>query len=260
MSGKLIFVPQITFLLLLSGLICGCMQRTITHLDDSPGKHLTSISGAVTQDKTLSAIAQIDLVTKQGYQPVRAALVIRKPSYLRLELLPVIGTPDFFLAATPVQMSIFIPSRGEFYRGKPTGANLAQFLSWDFNIEDIVMILSGTYPSLPQKDVSSQSYREGNFLRIEMKAKSGISQTIWIGEKNRLSKYIRNDESGKEIYQVQYEDYEQESFIAGKITIKMADGVNSISVKYSGLKIETASDLSIFELPVPEGMKIIFLD
>ena len=260
MSDKLILVPQIIFLLLLSGLICGCLQRTTAHLDVSPEKHLAANSGAFTQDKTLSAIAQIDLVTKQGYQPARAALVIKKPSYLRLELLPVIGTPDFFLAATPVQMSIFIPSRGEFYRGKPTGANLAQFLSWNFNIEDIVMILSGTYPSLPQKDVSSQSYREGNFLRIEMKAKSGSSQTIWIGEKNRLSKYIRNDESGKEIYQVQYEDYEQESIIAGKITIKMADGVNSISVKYSGLKIETASDLSIFELPVPEGMKIIFLD
>jgi len=260
MSGKLILVSQLIFLLLLSGLICGCLQRTIVHLDGPSEKHLTAISDAVTQDKTLSAIAQIDLVTKEGYQPVRAALVMRKPSYLRLELLPVIGTPDFFLAATPVGMSIFIPSRGEFYRGKPTGANLAQFLSWDFNIEDIVMIFSGTYPSLPQKDVSSHSYREGNFLRIEMKAKSGSSQTIWIGEKNRLSKYIRNDESGKEIYQVQYEDYEQESIIAGKITIKMADGVNSISVKYSDLKIETTSDLSIFELPVPEGMKIIFLD
>jgi Domain of unknown function (DUF4292) len=260
MSDKLILVPQIMFLLLLSGLICGCLQRTTAHLDVPPEKYLAANSGAFTQDKTLSAIAQIDLVTKQGYQPVRAALVIKKPSYLRLELLPVIGTPDFFLAATPVQMSIFIPSRGEFYRGKPTGANLAQFLSWDFNIEDIVTILSGTYPSLPEKDVSSQSYREGNFLRIEMKAKSGSSQTIWIGKKNRLSKYIRNDEFGKEIYQVEYEDYEQESFIAGKITIKMAGSVNSISVKYSDLKIETVSDLSIFELSVPEGMKIIFLD
>jgi hypothetical protein len=256
----IIIVSQITFLLLLSGLICGCLQRTIVYLDVPSEKHLTAISGAVTQDKTLSAIAQIDLVTKQGYQQVKAALVIRKPSYLRLELLPVIGTPDFFLAATPVQMNIFIPSRGEYYRGKPTGANLAKFLPWDFNIEDIVMILSGTYPSLPEKEVSSQSYREGNFLRIETKAKSGSSQTIWIGEKNRLSKYIRNDESGKEIYQVQYEDYESENIIAGKITIKMADGINSISVKYSGLKIETSVDLSIFELPVPEGIKTIFLD
>lgn len=260
MAGKLIPVPQITFLLLLSWLICGCLQRTITHLDVPPEKLCAAISSAVTQDKTLSAIAQIDLVTKQGYQPVRAALVIRKPSYLRLELLPLIGTPVFFLASTPVGMSIFIPSKGKFYHGKPTAANLAHFLSWDFNIEDIVTIFSGTYPTLPEKEVSCQSYREGNFLRIEMKAQSGISQTIWIGEKNRLSKYIRNDESGKEIYQVHYEDYEQESFIAGKITIKMADGVNSLSVKYSGLKIETTSDLSIFELSAPEGIKTIPLD
>jgi outer membrane lipoprotein-sorting protein len=256
----IILVPRIMFLFLLSGLICGCLQRTITHLDVPSEKHITAISGAVTQDKTLSALAQIDLVTKQGYQQVKAALVIKKPSYLRLELLPIIGTPDFFLVATPVQMAIFIPSRGEYYRGKPTGANLAKFLSWDFSIEDIVTIFSGTYPSLPEKEVSSQSYQEGNFLRIEMKAKSGRSQTIWIGEKNRLSKYIRNDESGKEIYQVQYDDYEPESIIAGKITIKMADGITSISVKYSGLKIETSADLSIFEMPTPEGIKTIFLD
>jgi outer membrane lipoprotein-sorting protein len=59
---------------------------------------------------------------------------------------------------------------------------------------------------------------------------------------------------------VQYEDYQQESIIAGKITIKMADDVTSIAIKYSGLKIETAADLSIFELPVPEGIKVIMLD
>jgi hypothetical protein len=260
MPGKLTLVPRIIFLLFLSALVCGCQQRAIVLMDVPFEKHLTAISGAVPQDKTLSAVAQIDLVTKQGYQQVKAAIVIKKPSYLRLELLPVIGTPDFFLTATPVVMNIFIPSQGAFYSGKPTGANLAQFLPLNFSIEDIVMILSGAYPTSTEKEVSSQSYRDNNFLRIEMKTKSGSSQIIWIGEKNRLSKYIRNDESGKEIYSVQYEDYERESIIAGKITIKMADGVTSISVKYSGLKIETATDLSIFELPVPEGMKTILLD
>lgn len=260
MSSKLILVPLIIFSLFLSCLICGCLQRTVINLDVPPGKNSTVKSDSLTEDKTLSTLAQIDLITKQGCQSLRAAMVIKKPSYLRLELLPVIGTPDFFLVATPVQMSIFIPSRDEFYRGKPTAANLAQFLSWNFNIEDIVMILSGAYPSLPQKDVSSRSYQEGNFLRIETKSKSGSSQIIWIGEKGRLSKYIRNDESGKEIYRVQYKDYEQGSSIAGKITISMADGVNSLSVKYSDLKIEPAADLSIFELPVPEGTKTIPLD
>jgi hypothetical protein len=259
MPGKLILLARIMFLLLLSGLICGCLQRATVPLDIPSEKHLAAISSAVTRDKTLSALAQIDLVTKQGYQQVRTAMVLKKPSYLRLELLPVIGTPDFFLAATPAAMSIFIPSRGEFYQGKPTGANLSKFLPWNFNIEDMVMIFSGMYPNLPEKDLLCQSYRDGNFLRIEMKAKSGSSQTIWVGEKSRLSKYIRKDKSGKEIYSVQYEDYEPESVIAGKITIKMADGINTISVKYSDLKIGTTTDLSIFELPVPEGIKIIYL-
>ena len=246
MPGKLIFLLRIIFFLLLSGLICGCMQRA-------------AISGAVSQDKTLSAIAQIDLLTKQGYQQVRAAIAVKKPSYLRLELLPVIGTPDFFLTATPAAMSIFIPSRGEYYRGAPTGGNLSKFLPWDFNIEDMVMIFSGMYPTLPGKDILSKSYRDGNFLRIEMKAKSGSSHIIWVGEKGRLSKYIRKDKSGKKIYSVRYEDFEPESGIAGKITIKMADGISSISVRYSDLKIETTADLSIFELIVPEGIQIISL-
>ena len=260
MPGKLIFVSRIIFLLLLSGLLCGCLQRATVHLDIPSEEQLVAIAGAVSLDKTLSAIAQIDLVTKQGYQQVKAALVVKKPSYLRLELLPVIGTPDFFLAATPAAMSIFIPSQGKFYRGAPTGGILSKFLPWNFNIEDMVMIFSGMYPTLPGKDLLSQSYQDGNFLRIEMKAKSGSSQTIWIGEKSRLARYIRNDKSGKEIYSVRYEDYEPESVIAGKITIKMADGINSISVKYSDLKIETTTDLSIFELPVPESIKITFVD
>jgi len=259
MPDKLIILSRIMFFLLLSGLICGCLQRATVSFDIPSEEHLNAISGTVTRDKTLNAIAQIDLVTKQGYQMVRAAIAVKKPSYLRLELLPVIGTPDFFLAATPSAMSIFIPSRGEYYRGEPTGGNLSKFLPWNFRIEDMVMIFSGMYPNLPEKNLLVQSYRDGNFLRIEMKAKSGSSHMIWVGEKNRLSKYIRNNKFGKEIYSVRYEDYEPESVIAGKITIKMADGINSISVKYSDLKIETTTDLSIFELPVPEGVKIILL-
>ena len=259
MSGKLIFLSRIIFFLILSGLICGCLQRATVPFDITAEKHLAAIAGVVTPDKTLSAIAQIDLVTKQGYQHVRAAIAVKKPSYLRLELLPVIGTPDFFLTATPGQMSIFIPSRGEYYQGAPTGSNLSKFLPWNFNIEDVVMIFSGMYPTLPGKDLVSQSYREGNFLRIEMKTKSGDSQTILVGGKSRLYKYKRKDKSGKEIYSVRYEDYEPEIGIAGKITIKMADGINSLSIKYSDLKIETTADLSIFELPVPEGIKIISL-
>ena len=253
------FLSRIMFLFL-AVLAGGCLQQAVIYADYPPEKILASISGTIAEDDILSATAQIDLVTSQGYQPARAALIIKKPSYLRLEILPVIGTPDFFLAASPEKLGIFIPSKGEFYSGLPTVANLERFFPWQFNIEDIVMIFSGTYPSLKEKIISYQSYQEKNFLRIEMKAQSGCSQIIWVGENNRLLKLVRNDEQGKEIYNVKYNHYENQYPIAGEITISMADGITSISIKYSDLKIEKAKDLSIFDLPVPANVKVIMLD
>ena len=241
-------------------LASGCIQQTVIHNDSTPEKILSAISKAVAEDDILSATARIDLVTLHGYYPARAAVIIKKPSYFRLELLPVIGTPDFFLVASPEKMSIFIPSRGEFYRGQPTQTNLAKFLPWQFNIEDLVMIFSGTYPSLKEKVITYQSYQENNFLRIEMKAQSGCSQIIWVGENNQLRKLVRNDEHGKEMYHVEYDRYGTHEAIAGKISISMADGITSLSIKYSDLKIEKATDLSIFDLSIPVNVKTILLD
>jgi hypothetical protein len=253
-------LPCIIFLLLPVVLASGCVRQIVIYPDSPSEKILAAISSAVAEDDILSTTAQIDIVTLQGYYPARAALIIKKPSYLRLELLPVIGTPDFFLTASPEKMNIFIPSKGEFYYGKPTQANLAKFLPWQFNIEDIVMIFVGTYPSLKEKIISYQSYHENNFLRIEMKAPSGCSQIIWVGENNRLRKLVRNDKYGKEIYNVKYDHYEPQSLIAGEISISMADGITSLSIKYSDIKIEKASDLSIFDLPIPDNVKVIMLD
>ena len=246
-------------LLLLSFLAGGCIEQAVIYPKFSSEKNPESITGPIAEDDVLSAIVRIDLTTPDGYYPTKAALIIKKPSYLRLEMLPVIGTPDFFLAASPEKMSIFIPSKGKFYYGQPTGVNLGKFLPWQFNIEDIVMIFAGTYPSLGEKNISYQIYREKNLLRMEMKAQSGCSQIVWLGGNNRLFKIVRNDETGKEAYTVVYIYDDTQSPIPGKITISMADGKTSLSVKFSDIKIEKATDLSIFDLPVPANIKPILL-
>lgn len=247
----------ISFLALLAG---GCVQREIIQSDFEAQRVLMSISSVVDENNVLSAMAQIDLVTLNGHHTARAAMIMKKPSYLRLEIFSPIGPPDFFLTASPDEMRILIPSRGEFYLGRPTSDNLARFLPWQFNIEDIVMIFTGSYPAPRDKDVSYQSYRDGNALRIEIRTPSGNSQIILVGKDGRLQKFVQNDEYGKEMYHVKYEDYRPQSPVAGKITINMADGVTSICVKYSDIKIEKVTDLSIFELPVPTGVKSIWLD
>jgi hypothetical protein len=260
MRNRCFFSKRIMMVVLLSALACGCAGKTVVVPSVPPEKILEIISRTINETDRIVATAQIDLMTAQGHYPIRAALILQKPSYLRLEMLPVIGTPDFFLTATPDDMRIFIPSRGEFYSGKPSTENLTRFLPLALNIEDIVMIFSGAYPTLAGKNLSYESYAEASLLRVDRKVPGGGSQIIWMEKNGRMAKLIRNGSDSREIYQVQYEDYEQGSPFAGRITIKMADQVTSISVKYTDIKIEKATDLSIFELPVPAGIKTILLD
>lgn len=250
---------KIIFLLIATALFSACAKPIIVAHDPSTEKILSAISGNVTPSDIVSASARIDLVTSTGHYPVKAALVIRKPAYLRVEILPPMGPPDFFLTVNPREMKILLLSKGEFYRGAPTGHNLSLFFPWQFTIDEIVAIFAGGYPAL-DGEVGYRRYQEGNNLQIEMTSQSGMSQNVWIGSDGRLKRIYRYDQNGKLLYSAEFSAYTEDSPIAGKISVNMADGTSSITVQYSDLKIEKAEELTVFDLPVPDGFKIMMMD
>jgi len=246
-------------LFLFALICCGCVQRAIVAPESVTRQTLFAVSGAISEADTLSAVVQIDVTTAGGHYPVKAALIIKKPHYMRLEILPIIGPPDFFLTTNPEAMKIVLPARREYYQGKPTSQNLAKFLPLPFDIEDVVAIFANSYPPLGG-EVAYHGYPEDNFLRIAMKSRSGNSQIVWVGSDSRLIKLVRHDQSGQEFYTAKFDDYQEGSPLAGKITVMMADGATSISIKYADYKIEKSPDLSVFDLPAPVGFKKIKLD
>ncbi len=250
---------RILTVFLLSLLACGCLAKSTGAPHTLPDS-LTALSRTLSPADRIVATARIDLLTAQGHYPLQAALIIQKPSCLRLEILPVIGTPDFFLTATSDDMKIWIPSQGEFYAGKPTAANLARFLNWGMNIDDMVSILAGSYPFLGEDQVAVETLDEGALLRVDMKVPRGPSQTLWLNRSKRMTRLIRYGSDGRELYSVLYDDYMPENPVAGKISIRSADDVTSMTLKYLEVKIEKAADMKVFDLPVPAGAKIIKLD
>jgi outer membrane lipoprotein-sorting protein len=261
MQKRQLIFEKLIILLLLSVTIGGCVKNQIIPPDAATEKILTALCATISENQVFSAIAQIDIVSPQGNYPLKAVVVARKPAYLRLELLPVIGPPDFFLVANPQEMKILLPSKSELYRGQPTDVNLAHFLPWKFGINEIVMILLGSYPLLSGEPISYQSSpAEEKAMQIEMKSLTGSSQTITVDKEGHLIKVVRYDTLGREIYTVRYEDYEEGRPIAGKINVSMADGTISITVKYSNLKVRNTTDLLIFDLPFPAGYRSIMMD
>jgi hypothetical protein len=245
----------------LSILVCGCAAGKRFSLPfGPPDKSLAAMVPVLQEKDRIVATVEIDLKTDQGHYPVRAALIMQKPSYLRLEILPVIGTPDLYLAATPDHLQIFIPSSEEFYSGKPSVENLSRFLPWGFNVEDIVMILTCSFPPAGGKQFSRASDHEDGMTGFNLKSPSGVVQTFWIDKSGRIKKLIRHDPEGREMFQVSYEDYTSENSLAGKITVIRTDQDTSVSLKYTDLKIIRATNLTVFELSVPAGIQKINLD
>jgi len=221
---------------------------------------IASLSSTIAHTDTLSAVAQIDLATAQGVYPLKAVVIVRKPSYLRLELLPVFGTPDFFLISTPNEIKILLPTEGKFYQGSASGRNLARFIPWEFDMEELVAIFVSGIPPLRENAVCRAKDDGSKGVKVEIKTPPGIFHAVRVDAKSRLMELVRFDQSGKELYKANFEDYFEGSPLAGKITVSMADGVTSLAVKYSEIQIEKTADLSVFELQAPAGFKTIFLD
>jgi hypothetical protein len=246
--------------LVLPVISCALQKQTVIPAGRSSADGKTLTFG-VGQDDMIRAIAHMELITPERSLPVKAALTIKRPFYLRLEIIPLIGVPDLLLTVSPQRMKILIPSRKEFYSGRPTANNLKKFLPWSMDIEDMVMILTGTYPALKENDIEYQVAHEDNLLRMDMNAPSGLSQTIWVGEdNNQLLKLVRKDEMGVEIYHVQYTYDKNGGRFPEKIKIIMDDTAFSLSVKYSDVEMEQTTDVSIFDLVIPEGVNEMSLD
>ena len=259
MSKSLFFAGKSIIIMLVAAFFCACGRPITMETDNLTEKILFALAHNIADDEAISAVAQIYLVAPGGAYPARVALIAKKPAYLRVELLPLIGPPDFFLVANPKQINILLPAKGEFMSGKPTGRNLARFLPWPFDIEEIVAVLAGTYPPVQGK-TTFQSYPAGESLRVEFMNPSGCVQKIWISPQNRLLKLIRFDEQGKELYQAIFEDHDPQSRLARKISVFMADGLTSFTFVYTDLKTERTGDLSLFNLDAPAGFRTIFLD
>ena len=237
----------------------GCFYRQVTVSPDGlPARSAyLDASGNILEGEIFSARADIDVVTPQGHYPVKAVIILRRPSYLRLEILSTLGVPDYYIAADPESMRIFIPAQGKYYQGRPSAQKIFRFFYWPLSIEDTVMILSGGFPMIA--DASYKAQKTDNVTVVQaVSAQKGL-QIIEL-DNGRLRQFIQKDRHGQRIYSVYYAYDGRQSRMPESIMIKMADGITSLRVRYNDPLVEKSDDLSFFNLPLPPGIKPVDLE
>src|SRR4030066_2493147 len=97
----------IQLLVVLLAINYGCVKSEL-RTDDYQSKNIYLTAGSkIKETETISAMAEIDLVTLRGQHKMKAVIILKRPSYFRLEILSPLGIPEYYLVVTPEKMHVF---------------------------------------------------------------------------------------------------------------------------------------------------------
>lgn len=246
-----------SFFCVCAGMI-GCVPRQVL----SPGASTDAMFGkpdaSLEAEGLIRAVAKIDTEKSGIPYRARAALILKKPSYLRLEILPLMGVMGLCVITTPQKMMVYLPSKNEVYTGKPSPQNISKFIPLPLDAEEMVWMLTGSVPGGTDRDVEQRLYRENDVWRLDMMWPSGASQTAWFNEYG-LIRLKRFDNDQKTWLSAEYFYDHRPSPLPSKIVFVMNDG-GYVKITYTDVSVDQTDDISMFDMEMPSGVDIMPLD
>jgi len=267
-------LPSLFFILSFFLIFPGCATKKTPIVDHvsrstfpSPQVILEKIDGGDQSKSSLKAIAHIEVNTLQGRYPLKAAVMVKRPSSLRLEILPLIGPPELILSVHGNILKVFLPQKGEFYIGEASEKNLGYFFPFSTKglvIEDITSILFGTHPPIKEKPLSFECSSDEGLYRLEILSERRKIQSLLIDiERNTLMRVNLFDDDNNQRYSVRFfgQIIAENLTIPDKITLASGNDENPhIIIRYSDAQRATAADTASIDLQPPPGIKIISMD
>jgi hypothetical protein len=230
---------------------------------DSPTTALRALAATTPGAQAVTATAKIEINNYHGdrYPPLKVALMMKKPALLRVESIPLMGPPDFYLSVAEGELRVFLPGKGAFYTGRATPQNISRFLSVSMPAADMISLLMGVPPECSEEMQSLEGEREAGLYRIDQYKSGGKIRSLWIDPANgRLIRFKKFMEKGTVIYTADFADHAciGEGFLPQKVSIR-GEEMGILTVRYTDLR-QFAADPESFPLSVPEGITPILLD
>ena len=253
--------------------IFGCTSPLSSTLKDhgtlvysgSPEAVLRKIANR--QEDIITAMANIEVNHASERYSTKVAILLKKPSSLRVEAIPVIGPVPFFLTIQGDVLKAFLPSKGLFYIGKATPENITNIINFfpaGLTTEDAVSIMLGTYPGMNENKLFLKGFEEGRLYRIDMMNGDRKVQSVWVDLSDDHLVKVQVFKKGDGIsYTARFEEFDKPgpSTIPLKITIASEEHDHqTVIIRYSGIQPATDVEETAFDLQKPPGIVPIHLD
>jgi len=265
-------LPSIFFILLFFFIFSGCSIKQTLQFNKfskdgvtSPRAILEEIDKNDNHKNTLKAIARVEL-TSEGRHPLKMAMMLKRPSSLRLEVVPLIGSPNLILTVHENLLKVFLPQKSEFYIGRATSKNLGCFLplfTEELKVEDITAILLGVHPNIREKAITLNGSFENNLYRIDVLSEKRKIQSLWIDGDYRIVTVEAYARDNSRLYNAKYMEHNSVEDITMPRKVMVAigeDNKRNIIIRYSDIQVEANAGTEQFDLQPPPGIRPIHLD
>jgi len=226
----------------------------------SPEDALRALAAFSVSDQTLTVTARIEINAHGERRPLKAALMMKRPAQLRLESVPVLGPPDFFLSIDAGELRVFFPGKDGwiFYTGRATARNVHRFFPLALPAADMVSLLMGHPPSIEQASSRRGEWEEGLY-RVDRYIAGEKILSLWIDPVGDLLLRVRAfTEGGNIAYTAEFAEHVSVGtrFLPRRFTFT-GEAV-SLTLRYN--EFHLVNDAEPFALPIPEGVVPIPLD
>jgi hypothetical protein len=262
-----VFLLLLFLILFMGGCALYPLQSVpVTEYRLSPAEALRTIDLRDSGKNFMKGVAQVVVHTEAGRYPLKLAIIAAKPASLRLEAIPIIGLPNFFLSIQNGLIKVYLPQKGEYYVGPATVDNMKTFFPLPVAVPDLVALLMGCRPTLPAEHTILKGSPEGGSYRVDILSRENNPlQSLWIDPANLfLTRWERFGRTGEPLLTVNFDEYFQDNDVsmASRIRFQMpGKDERSISLRYDGATFVPLTNEAerIFDLPVPAGVKTIIL-
>ncbi len=185
-------------------------------------------------------------------------LFVRRPSFLRVETLGFLSTPQFYLVTNGRDLDGYSPATNRYYRGPATAANLAMFLPGDLTPEEIAALLLGGLTTRDWEEASVRRNGEEGLWVLELNGKlKKEKQILWV---DPHSFHILRGEVHRRgfIWQITFGDFKplQDFSFPRRIQLASVQPPVQVTVEYEDVVLNPPWQTEDFLLPIPRGAVI----
>jgi hypothetical protein len=203
---------------------------------------------------TVTATARIEITNHGERYPLKAAMMMRRPADLRIESIPLLGPPDFFLSIDGGELRVFLPGKGAFYTGPAASWSISRFFPLTLPAAEIVSLLMGRAPEEGQAASSWAGESEDGLYRVDQYRDGRKIRSLWLdparGVLIRARSFTGNEGIG---YTADFAEHTRvgTGFMPQRLTI--SSETVSLALRYTEISM-LDDDAASFTLPIPEGI------